>query len=453
MPVITFRQALHDAMDEELARDDAVILLGEEVAQYNGAYKVSQGLLDKYGPERIIDTPITEEGFTGVGIGAALVGLRPIVEWMTLNFSAQAFDQVLNNASKMLYMSGGQLKVPIVFRGPNGPAEYLASQHSQSFQAFYAHIPGLKVVAPSTPHDAKGLLKSAIRDDNPVIFLEAELMYGWKGEVPDGELLVPIGQAEVKRPGRDLTIVSFSRTMRPVLEAAEALSGEGLEAEAVDLRSLRPLDEETLYASVRRTNRCLVVDNDWLMAGYGAYLGWLVSRNCFDDLDAPVEVVGMEDVPMPYNHSLELASSLRWKRSCGPPSGSCTWTERGAHGGTGSHAGPVPDHGGRDHHPLAQEGRGSRRPGGPALRGGDRQGRHGLRVGEPGDAAGHPGPRRRAGRGWRPDRGGRQARRGRERVPNRSLDARIRIASRAGTRSATRACCPWSASGAGVPLG
>jgi pyruvate dehydrogenase E1 component beta subunit len=214
MPVITFRQALHDAMDEELSRDDSVILLGEEVAQYNGAYKISQGLLDKYGPGRIIDTPITEEGFTGVGIGAALVGLRTIVEWMTFNFSAQAFDQVLNNASKMLYMSGGQLKVPIVFRGPNGPAEYLASQHSQSFQAFYSHIPGLKVVAPSTPHDAKGLLKSAIRDDNPVVFLEAELMYGWKGEVPEGELLVPIGQAEVKRPGKDLTIVSFSRTMR-----------------------------------------------------------------------------------------------------------------------------------------------------------------------------------------------------------------------------------------------
>jgi pyruvate dehydrogenase E1 component beta subunit len=198
--------------------------------------------------------------------------------------------------------------VPIVFRGPNGPAEHLASQHSQSFQAFYAHIPGLKVVAPSTPYDAKGLLKSAIRDDNPVIFLEAEMMYGWKGEVPEGELLVPIGQAEVKQPGKDLTVVSFSRTMRLVLEAAEALSGEGIEAEAVDLRSLRPLDEETLYASVRRTNRCLVVDNDWLMAGYGAYLGWLVSRNCFDDLDAPVEVVGMEDVPMPYNHSLELAA-------------------------------------------------------------------------------------------------------------------------------------------------
>jgi pyruvate dehydrogenase E1 component beta subunit len=308
MPVITFRQALRDAMDEEMARDDGVILIGEEVAQYNGAYKVSQGLLDKYGPERVIDTPITEEGFTGVGIGAAMVGLRPIVEWMTMNFSAQAFDQLLNNAAKMLYMSGGQLKVPIVFRGPNGPAEYLASQHSQSFQAFYAHIPGLKVVAPSTPHDAKGLLKAAIRDDNPVIFLEAELMYSMKGEVPEGEVLVPLGAAQVRRPGHDLTLVSFSRSMQMTLEAAEALAREGLEAEVLDLRTLRPLDEQALFASVRRTNRCLIVDNDWPMASFGAYVAWLVSRNCFDELDAPVEVISMEDVPMPYNHTLELAS-------------------------------------------------------------------------------------------------------------------------------------------------
>jgi pyruvate dehydrogenase E1 component beta subunit len=308
MPVITFRQALRDAMDEEMARDDGVILIGEEVAQYNGAYKVSQGLLDKYGPERVIDTPITEEGFTGVGVGAAMVGLRPIVEWMTMNFSAQAFDQVLNNACKMLYMSGGQLKVPIVFRGPNGPAEYLASQHSQSFQAFYAHIPGLKVVAPSTPRDAKGLLKAAIRDDNPVIFLEAELMYSMKGEVPEGEVLVPLGSAQIRRPGKDLTLVSFSRSMQMTLEAAEALAREGLEAEVLDLRSLRPLDEQALFASVARTNRCVIVDNDWPMASFGAYVAWLVSRDCFDELDAPVEVVSMEDVPMPYNHTLELAA-------------------------------------------------------------------------------------------------------------------------------------------------
>ncbi|MBN1834630.1 MAG: pyruvate dehydrogenase complex E1 component subunit beta [Spirochaetales bacterium] len=308
MPIITYRQALRDAMDEEMARDDSVILMGEEVAQYDGAYKVSQGLLDKYGPERVIDTPITEEGFTGVGIGAALAGLRPIVEWMTLNFSAQAYDQVLNNASKMLYMSGGQLKVPIVFRGPNGPAEYLASQHSQSFQAVYARIPGMKVVAPSTPYDAKGLLKAAIRDDNPVVVLEAELMYPWKGEVPAEEYLVPIGKAEIRKAGEEVTLVSFSKPMQMVLEAAEALEQEGYSAEVIDLRSLRPLDEETVYASVRKTNRCVIVDNDWPLASVGSHLGWLIGKNCFDDLDAPVELVAMEDVPMPYNHALELAA-------------------------------------------------------------------------------------------------------------------------------------------------
>ncbi len=307
MPVITFREALRMAMDEEMARDENVILLGEEVAQYNGAYKVSQGLLDKYGPERVIDTPITEEGFTGVGIGAALVGLRPIVEWMTFNFSAMAFDQVLDNAAKMLSMSGGQCRVPIVFRGPNGPAEYLAAQHSQSFQAFYAHIPGLKVVFPSTPYDAKGILKTAIRDDNPVIFMESELMYAFKGEVPEEEYLVPLGQAEIERPGNDLTLVSFGSSMRLILEAAEALAKEGVAAEAVDLRTIRPLDEETVYTSVKKTNRCVVVDNAWPFASVGSHVSWLVSKNCFDQLDAPVELVAMEDVPMPYNHTLELA--------------------------------------------------------------------------------------------------------------------------------------------------
>jgi len=307
MPVIAFRQALKDAMDEEMARDQNVILMGEEVAQYNGAYKVSQGLLDKYGPERVIDTPITEEGFTGVGIGAAMVGLRPIVEWMTLNFSAQAFDQVLNNAAKLRHMSGGQLNVPIVFRGPNGPAEYLSSQHSQSFQAFYSHIPGLKVVAPYTPHDAKGMLKSAIRDDNPVIFLENEMMYAWKGEVPEEEYLVALGKADIKRTGEEVTLISFSKPMQTVLEAAEVLEKEGYSAEVLDLRSLRPLDEEAVFASVVKTNRCLIIDNDWPMASFGSYLGWLISKNCFDSLDAPVELVAMEDVPMPYNHNLELA--------------------------------------------------------------------------------------------------------------------------------------------------
>jgi len=308
MPVITFREALRQAMDEEMARDENVILLGEEVAQYNGAYKVSQGLLDKYGPGRVIDTPITEEGFTGIGIGAALAGLRPIVEFMTFNFSAMAFDQLLNNAAKMLYMSGGQLKVPVVFRGPNGPAEYLSSQHSQSFQAIYSHIPGLKVVAPSTPLDAKGLLKSAVRDDNPVIFLEAELMYAWKGEVPQGEVLVPLGRAGVKRQGQDITLVGFSKPMPLLLEAAEILAGQGFSAEVLDLRSLRPLDEQAVFASVRKTHRCLIVDESWPVASFGAYLGWLVTARCFDNLDAPVELVSLEDVPMPYNHTLELAA-------------------------------------------------------------------------------------------------------------------------------------------------
>ncbi len=308
MPVITFREALRQAMDEEMARDENVILIGEEVAQYNGAYKVSQGLLDKYGPQRVIDTPITEEGFTGVGIGAAMTGLRPIVEWMTLNFSAMAFDQVLNNAAKMLYMSGGQFPVPLVLRGPNGPAEYLAAQHSQSFQAFYSHIPGLKVVSPSNPYDAKGLLKSAIRDDNPVIFLEAELMYSWKGEVPDEQYLLPLDQADVKRSGKDVSLIGFGRPLRIILQAAELLAEQGHEAEVVDLRTLRPLDEQSLYNSVRKTNRCVVIDEDWPQASVGSHVAWLISSHCFDDLDAPVELVSMEDVPMPYNNTLELAA-------------------------------------------------------------------------------------------------------------------------------------------------
>jgi pyruvate dehydrogenase E1 component beta subunit len=308
MSVITIREALRSAMDEEMARDDAVILLGEEVGQYNGAYKISQGLLEKYGPERVMDTPISEEGFTGIGIGAAMAGLRPIVEWMTLNFSLQAMDQVISNAAKIRYMSGGQFTVPIVFRGPNGPAEFLGAQHSQALQSLYAHFPGLKVVAPSTPADAKGLLKSSIRDDNPVIFLESEMMYALKGEVPDGEHLVPLGVAEVKRAGKDVTIVSFSKPLHMCLDAAESLSALGIDAEVVDLRTIRPLDEQTVYESVRKTNRCVVVDEAMPFASVGSHVAWLVSHNCFDDLDSAVELVSGEDVPMPYNHSLELAA-------------------------------------------------------------------------------------------------------------------------------------------------
>ncbi|MBN2050488.1 MAG: pyruvate dehydrogenase complex E1 component subunit beta [Spirochaetales bacterium] len=309
MAEITFREALRQAMEEEMLRDDRVILLGEEVAQYNGAYKVSQGLLDRFGPDRVIDTPISEEGFTGMGIGAAMTGLRPIVEWMTFNFSLMAYDQVINNAAKQLYMSNGQIKTPIVFRGPNGPAEYLAAQHSQALQSIYAHVPGLIVVAPSTPYDAKGLLKSAIRDDNPVLFLESELMYAWKGEVPEEEYLVPLGKAEVKREGKDITLAGFSKPLRMLMEAAERLEQErGISAEVVDLRTLRPLDEETIYASVKKTNRLVVVDEAWPFASVGSHVGFLVQRHCFDDLDAPVELVSGEDVPMPYNHRLELAA-------------------------------------------------------------------------------------------------------------------------------------------------
>ena len=307
MPIITFREALRQAMDEEMARDEHVILMGEEVAEYNGAYKVSQGLYDKYGPERVIDTPITEEGFTGVGIGAAAAGLRPIVEWMTFNFSLMAIDQVINNAAKMRHMSGGQLNIPVVFRGPNGPAEYLSSQHSQSLQSYYAHIPGLKVVAPATPYDAKGLLKSAIRDENPVVFLEAEMMYAWKGEVPEGDYLIPLEKADIKRIGGDVTLVTYSKPLKVVQEAAQRLEKEGINAEIVDLRSLRPLDEQTLYESVGKTSRCVVVDESWPVASVGSHVAWLISKNCFDVLDAPVELVSSEDVPMPYNHRLELA--------------------------------------------------------------------------------------------------------------------------------------------------
>ena len=308
MAVMTFREALNQAMDEEMARDERVVLLGEEVAEYDGAYKVSKGLLAKYGARRVLDTPITELGFTGIGVGAAMAGLRPIVEWMTFNFGLLALDQVISNAAKMRYMSGGQFTMPMVIRGPNGPAEYLAAQHSQALQSFFVHVPGLKVVAPSTPADAKGLLKTAIRDDNPVIFLEGELMYSWKGEVPEGEHLIPIGKAEVRRQGTDLTIVSYSKPMRMLAEAAEDLSKVGIEAEIVDLRSLRPLDMETVCASVRKTNRCVVVEESWPMCSVGSHVAYLVSRDCFDVLDAQVELVASEDAPMPYNHTLELAA-------------------------------------------------------------------------------------------------------------------------------------------------
>jgi len=308
MAEIAFRDALRQAIDEEMERDESVFIMGEEVAEYEGAYKVTRGLLKKYGSPRVLDTPITEAGFTGVGIGSAMVGLRPIVEWMTFNFSLLALDQIINNAAKMRHMSGGQLKVPAVFRGPNGPAEYLAQQHSQALQAIYTHIPGLKVVTPASPYDAKGLLKSAVRDDNPVIFMEAELMYGWTGEVPEEEYTLPLGKADIKRPGDDVTLIGFSKPLRTVLEAAEELAKDGINAEVVDLRTLRPLDEEAIFASVRKTHRVVVVDEGWPVSSFGSYVGWLIGNRCFDDLDAQVELVHSEDVPMPYNHTLELAA-------------------------------------------------------------------------------------------------------------------------------------------------
>lgn len=307
MPIITYREALRQAMDEEMARDDKVFIIGEEVAEYEGAYKVTQGLWKKYGSRRVVDTPIVEAGFTGLAIGAAMAGLKPIVEWMTFNFAILALDQVINNAAKMLYMSGGQIQVPIVFRGPNGPAEYLGSQHSQALQSYFAHVPGLKVVAPSSPYDAKGLLKSAIRDNNPVIFLEAEMMYSWQGEVPQEEYLLPLSEGSIRREGKDITFITYSKPIKIVEEAATRLAQEGIEAEIVDLRSLRPIDEELIYRSVRKTNRCVVVEESWPVASVGSHVAWLVSKNCFEDLDHEVELVASEDVPMPYNHTLELA--------------------------------------------------------------------------------------------------------------------------------------------------
>ncbi|TFG79863.1 MAG: pyruvate dehydrogenase complex E1 component subunit beta [Spirochaetales bacterium] len=307
MPIMTYRDALNRAMDEEMERDDSVFLMGEEVAEYDGAYKVSRGLLDKYGAERVLDTPITELGFTGLGVGAAAAGLRPIVEWMTHNFALLALDQVVNEAAKMRHMSGGQLSVPIVFRGPNGPAEYLSSQHSQALASYWAHVPGLKVVAPAFPADAYGLLKSAIRDEDPVVVLEAEMLYGFKGEVPEEEFLIPIGKAAVLRKGSDISIVSFGKPVHLALQAAEELNKLGVQAEVIDLRSLRPLDEDTVMTSVAKTKRAVVVDESWPAASFGAYVAHRIATERFDVLDAPVEFISSEDVPVPYNHALELA--------------------------------------------------------------------------------------------------------------------------------------------------
>jgi pyruvate dehydrogenase E1 component subunit beta len=304
---LRFREALREAMIEEMERDERVFLMGEEVGHYQGAYKVSEGMLDKFGPKRVIDTPIAEAGFAGVGIGAAMVGLRPIIEFMTWNFSAVAFDQILNNASKLRQMSGGQFDCPIVFRGPNASARQVGSQHSHAMEHFYAHVPGLKLVAPAFPADAKGLLKSAIRDDNPVLVMESETLYAVRGDVPDGDQIVPLGKARVVRSGSDVTIVTYSRMTHVVLEAAAALEQDRISAEVVDLRSLRPMDEETIVASVERTHRCVVVHEGWPYGGVGAEIADRVQRIAFDALDGPILRVSTLDVPMPYNAKLEAA--------------------------------------------------------------------------------------------------------------------------------------------------
>jgi pyruvate dehydrogenase E1 component beta subunit len=308
MAVITYRDALNHALREEMQRDDSVFLMGEEVGVYQGAYKVSRGLLDEFGPNRVVDTPITELGFAGVGIGAAMVGLRPVIEFMTWNFALLAVDQLVNSAAKMRYMSNGQVGVPAVFRGPGGAALQLAAQHSQAFESWYAHIPGLKVVTPATPADAKGLLKSAIRDDDPVIFIEGEMLYNTKGEVPEGEHVVPIGQADIKRAGSDVTVVCHSKTLSVALKAAEQLAADGIDAEVLDLRTIRPLDTESVLSSVAKTHRCVVVEEGWSFAGVGAQVVDTIQREAFDELDAPVLRVTGADVPMPYNKQLEKAA-------------------------------------------------------------------------------------------------------------------------------------------------
>jgi pyruvate dehydrogenase E1 component beta subunit len=303
---ITMREALRDAMAEEMRRDDTVFVMGEEVAEYQGAYKITQGLLDEFGPRRVVDTPITEAGFTGLGVGAGFAGLRPIVEFMTFNFAMQAIDHIVNSAAKTLYLSGGQMGCPIVFRGPNGAAARVGAQHSQEYSSWYAHVPGLKVIAPSTAADAKGLLKAAIRDPNPVVFLENEILYGVTGQVPKlDDWVLPIGKAKIARPGRDVTIVSWSRGMVYALEAARLLEAEGIDAEVIDLRTLRPLDMETVLASVRKTNRIVTVEEAWPICSLGSEICAQAAIEAFDYLDAPPAKVSGENVPMPYAANLE----------------------------------------------------------------------------------------------------------------------------------------------------
>lgn len=307
MAVLSFREALNQAMTEEMERDDRVFLMGEEVAEYDGAYKVSQGMLKRFGPRRVIDTPISEEGFAGIGIGAAMVGLRPIIEFMTFSFSIVAIDQIVNNAANMRYMSGGQFSVPIVFRGSSGMAGCLGATHSHRLEAWYAQIPGLIVAMPATPADAKGLLKTAIRSDDPVIFIEHEVLYHEKGEIPDGDHVVPFGKAHVRRPGADVTLITYSRSLKATLAAAEELAAQGVDAEVIDLRSIRPLDLDTLVQSVVKTHRAVIIEEDWPYCGLGAGIADRIYREVFDELDAPILRVASADAPIPYNKHLEAS--------------------------------------------------------------------------------------------------------------------------------------------------
>lgn len=305
MSILTYREALGRAMTEEMTRDPKVFLMGEEVAEYNGAYKVSKGMLDQFGPGRVVDSPISEGGFAGLGVGAAMVGLRPIIEMMTWNFGIQGFDQIINNAAKMLYMSAGQFPIPIVFRGPNGAAHMLSAQHSQTVEGMLTQVPGLKVVTSCNPSDGYGLLKSSIRDNNPVIFLESEMMYAMKGEVADSEFLIPLGQGSIKREGSHVTLIAWAKMVQRAMDVADALAKEGIECEVIDPRSLRPLDEEMIFNSVRKTHRCVVIEEAYQAASVGSWIVEIVQRICFDDLDAPVMRVANEFVPMPYAENLE----------------------------------------------------------------------------------------------------------------------------------------------------
>lgn len=304
MKTLQFREALREAMSEEMREDDRVFLMGEEVAQYNGAYKVSQGMLDEFGERRVIDTPIAELGFAGIGVGAAMNGLRPIIEFMTFNFSLVAIDQVINSAAKMLSMSGGQYGAPMVFRGPTGSAGQLGAQHSQAFDNWYANTPGLKVIVPSNPADAKGLLKSAIRDDDPVIFMESEQMYGDKGEVPEGEHIIEIGKAKVVREGKSATLVSFGKIMKVALEAAEELAKDDIDVEVIDLRTIRPIDYQAVIESVKKTNRLVILEEAWPLGNISTELTYMVQRNAFDYLDAPIRRINTKDTPLPYAPTL-----------------------------------------------------------------------------------------------------------------------------------------------------